>query len=139
MATRNNANTSTGTEQATMIAQQSALIAELRALGMAADDQELRAEESASLKTHEGTMFATRDGRVHLTFDVIPFESLTDYKNKQGQVTARRIALKFRSENGAPIKVPVEFTTSKGETVRGYYMLRTVHCGAVSLYPIASK
>jgi len=123
----------------TAIDEQSALIAELRALGMSADDAELSAEETASLKTHEGTMFVTKDGKVHLTFDAIPFESLTDYRNKQGQVTARRVALKFRSENGAPIKVPVEFTTSKGETVRGYYMLRTVHCGAVSLYPITAR
>ena len=122
-----------------VIDEQSALIAELRALGMSADDAELSAEETASLKTHEGTMYVTKDGKVHLTFDAIAFESLTDYKNKQGQVTARRVALKFRSESGAPIKVPVEFTTSKGETVRGYYMMRTVHCGAVSLYPIAGK
>lgn len=122
-----------------VIDEQSALIAELRALGMSADDAELNTEESASLKTHEGTMYVTKDGKVHLTFDAIAFESLTDYKNKQGQVTARRVALKFRSENGAPIKVPVEFTTSNGETVRGYYMLRTVHCGAVSLYPITAK
>lgn len=130
MATKQNQN---------VVSEQSALIEELRALGMSADDQELSAEETASLKTHEGTMYVTRDGKVHLTFDAIAFESLTDYRNKQDQVTARRIALKFRSENGAPIKVPIDFTTSSGETVRGYYMLRTVHCGAVSLYPITAK
>ena len=84
-------------------------------------------------------MFVTKDGKVHLTFDAIAFDSLTDYRNKQDQVTARRIALKFRSETGAPIKVPINFTLSNGETVRGYYMLRTVHCGAVSLYPISAK
>lgn len=130
MATKQNQN---------VIDEQVTLIAELRALGMSADDAELSMEETASLKTHEGSMYVTKDGKVHLTFDALSFESLTDYRNKQGQVTARRIALKFRSETGAPIKVPIDFTTSSGETVRGYYMLRTVHCGAVSLYPIGSK
>ena len=127
----------TNSKNQNVVDEQSELIAELREFGMVADDAELSVEETASLKTHEGTMYVTKDGKVHLTFDAIAFESLTDYKNKQGQVTARRIALKFRSESGAPVKVPVEFTTSKGETVRGYYMMRTVHCGAVSLYPIA--
>lgn len=123
---------------ASVIDQQSKLIAELRKFGLAADDAELGMEQSsAGLKTHNGTMYVTKDGKVHLTFDAIAFEDLTDYKNKTGQVSARRIALKFKTENGAPVKVPVDFTTSKGETIRGYYKLRTVHCGAVSLYPIA--
>lgn len=124
----------------TVIEEQSAIIAELKKHGMVADDSEIRADSSSiGLKTHEGTMYVTKDGKVHLTFDAIAFETLTNYENKQGQVTARRVALRFKSESGAPIKVPIAFTTSTGETVPGYYMLRTVHCGAVSLYPIASK
>lgn len=124
----------------TVVEEKSALAKELLALGLTMDDSELTPEkEGASLKTHNGEMFVTKDGRVHLVFDAIPYEHLTDYTNKTGQVTARRIALKFKSQTGAPIKVPVDFETSEGETVRGYYMMRTANIGAVSLYPITAK
>lgn len=127
-------------KQNNVVEDQAAIIAELRKHGLAADDAELGIEQSsAGLKTHNGSMFVTKDGKVHLTFDAIAFKDLTNYENKSGQVSARRIALRFKTENGAPIKVPVDFTTSEGETIRGYYMLRTVHCGAMSLYPIASQ
>ncbi len=51
-------------ENTNVIDQQSKLIAELREFGLAADDAELGMEQSsAGLKTHNGTMYVTKDGK----------------------------------------------------------------------------